>query len=217
MGRKGKIIGVTKDFHFASFHTAIEPLIIRIPDRSERDLYMSTMSVRFTSRNADQVIASIEQTWKAQMGDVPFNYYFYDDFVNAQYKSEQTMGSLFQYFAFLSIFIACLGLFGLASLSAQQRTREIVIRKVLGASTSQSAIILSREFLLWVVISNIIAFPIAWYAMHKWLEDFVYRVEIGWWVFALAGGISFLIALLTVSTQAIKAALANPVESLRYE
>ena len=216
-GRKGKIIGVTKDFHFASFHTAIEPLIIRIPDRSERDLYMSTMSVRFTSRNPDQVIASIEQTWKAQMGDIPFNYYFYDDFVNAQYRSERTMASLFKYFAFLSIFIACLGLFGLASLSAQQRTREIGIRKVLGASTSQSAIILSREFLLWVVISNLIAFPIAWYVMNKWLEDFVYRVEIGWWAFALAGGISFLIALLTVSTQAIKAALANPVEALRYE
>ncbi len=216
-GRKGRIIGVTKDFHFASFHTAIEPLIIRIPDSNERDLYMSTMSVRFTSREPERVIASIERTWKAQMGDIPFNYYFFDDFVNAQYKSERTMGSLFKYFSFLSIFIACLGLFGLASISAQQRIREIGIRKVLGASIPQTAIILSREFLVWVVISNIIAFPVAWYAMNRWLEDFAYRVGIGWWTFALAGGLSLLIALLTVSTQAIKAALANPVESLRYE
>ena len=216
-GRIGKIIGVTKDFHFASFRAAIEPLIFRIPNRSEQDLYYSTMTVRFASQNPDDVISFMKRTWEKHESDIPFQFYFFDEYLNAQYKSEHTMSSLFTYFSFLSILIACLGLFGLASLSAQQRTREIGIRKVLGASTSHAVMILSREFLVWVVISNLIAFPVAWYAMHIWLEGFAYRVEIGWWVFALAGGISLIIALLTVSTQAIKAALANPIEALRYE
>jgi putative ABC transport system permease protein len=216
-GRIGKIIGVTKDFHFASFRAAIEPLIFRIPNRSEQDLYYSTMTVRFASQNPDDVISFMKRTWEKHASDIPFQFYFFDEYLNAQYKSEHTMSSLFTYFSFLSILIACLGLFGLASLSAQQRTREIGIRKVLGASTSHAVMILSREFLVWVVISNLIAFPVAWYAMHIWLEGFAYRVEIGWWVFALAGGISLIIALLTVSTQAIKAALANPIEALRYE
>jgi putative ABC transport system permease protein len=216
-GRNGKIIGVTKDFHFASFHAAIEPLIFRIPDRNEQNLYFSTMTIRFASHDPEDVISFVEKTWESQLSGIPFQFYFYDEFLNAQYKSEHTMSSLFSYFSFLSIFIACLGLFGLASLSAQQRTREVGIRKVLGASSWHMVVLLSREFLLWVAISNVIAFPVAWYAMHRWLEDFAYRTDIGWWVFAVAGGLSMVIAMLTVSTQAIKAALANPVEALRYE
>jgi putative ABC transport system permease protein len=127
------------------------------------------------------------------------------------------METIFKYFSFLSILLACLGLFGLVSLSAEQRTKEIGIRKVLGASISSVVKLLSKEFLILVCISNIVSWPIAYYFMNKWLEDFAYRIEIRWWMFALAGGIALLIALATVSFQAIKAATANTVESLRYE
>ncbi|MBN1352786.1 ABC transporter permease [candidate division KSB1 bacterium] len=215
--RKGRIIGVTKDFHFASFHSAIEPLILIIPDRSEENLYFNTMTVRFRSEKPDGIISLIEQTWKEQLAGIPFNYYFFDDFLNAQYGSDQRMGSLFKYFSFISILIACLGLLGLASISAEQRTKEIGIRKVLGASTSNVALILSKEFVVWVLISNIIAWPLAYYFMNKWLQDFAYRIDIGLWIFVISGGIALLIALATVSVQAIKAATANPVKSLKYE
>ena len=216
-GRKGKIIGVTNNFHFASFHEAIEPLIFRIPDKAEQNLFYSTMTVRFRSQNPEEIVNVIERAWQGQMSGMTPEYYFFDDFLNSQYKAEHTMSALFKYFSFLSILIACLGLFGLASLSAQRRTKEIGIRKVLGASISHTALVLSREFLVWVVVANIIAFPFAWYAMHRWLEDFAYRVGIEWWMFVLAGGLSLFIALLTVGTQAVKAALANPIDALRYE
>jgi putative ABC transport system permease protein len=127
------------------------------------------------------------------------------------------MRTIFQYFSFISIMIACLGLFGLASISAEQRTKEIGIRKVLGASMSNVVLTLSKEFLAWVVLSNIVAIPIAWYFMSKWLQDFAYRIPISWWMFIFAGGLAFIVAFLTVGVQALKAATANPVESLRYE
>ena len=151
------------------------------------------------------------------MAGNPFDYYFYGDSLNKQYFSEIRLGTVFKYFSFLSILIACLGLFGLVSISAEQRTKEIGIRKALGASTSNVALILSKDFLILVIVSNVIAWPTAYYFMNKWLQDFAYRSEIGWWVFILAGIIALLISLVTVSFQAIKAATANPVESLRYE
>jgi putative ABC transport system permease protein len=127
------------------------------------------------------------------------------------------MGTIFGYFSFLSILIACLGLFGLITISAEQRTKEIGIRKVLGASISNVALILSKDFLILVIVSNIIAWPVAYYFMNKWLQDFAYKINISWWVFVISGGIALIIALATVSFQAIKAAVANPVDSLRYE
>jgi putative ABC transport system permease protein len=159
----------------------------------------------------------IERTWKEQMRDVPFSYYFYDESLKAQYSAEQRMETIFKYFSFLAILIASLGLFGLASFSAEQRTKEIGIRKVLGATVSDITMILSREFVMLVVVSNVLAWPVSYYVMNKWLQSFAYRVDVSWWVFVVAGATALVVALLTVSWQAIRAALANPVESLRYE
>jgi putative ABC transport system permease protein len=216
-GKRGRIVGVTKDFHFASFRTAIEPLIFSIPDSNQQVSRYSVMSVRIKPGNPKGFISSIEKIWREQMPGVPLNYYFYNDSLTKQYFSEMRMRTIFQYFSFISIMIACLGLFGLASISAEQRTKEIGIRKVLGASMSNVVLTLSKEFLAWVVLSNLVAVPIAWYFMSKWLQDFAYRIPISWWMFIVAGGFAFIIAFLTVGVQAIKAATANPVEALRYE
>jgi putative ABC transport system permease protein len=215
-GRTGKIIGVTKDFHFASFHSVIEPLIFRIPDQSEQNRF-SVISLRFRAGMPDNTLNYIKKVWGEQMKGIPLDYYFFDDALNAQYIAEQRMETLFNYFSLLSIMIAGLGLLGLASLSAEQRTKEIGIRKVLGASVSDIIIILSKEFLMWVIVSNAIAWPIAFYVMNKWLQSFAYRVDLSWWVFEVSGLFALVIALLTVGSQAVKAATANPVESLRYE
>ena len=216
-GKKGKIIGVIEDFHYASFHTAIEPLIFTMPDRNQQAGRFQVLTIRFKSQSPNNLISSIEKTWHEQIAGSPFDYYFYDDSLNKLYFSEIRMGIIFKYFSFLSILIACLGLFGLVSISAEQRTKEIGIRKVLGASVSNVALILSKEFLLLVILSNVIAWPVAYFFMNKWLQDFAYRINIVWWMFVLSGGIALLIALLTVSFQAIKAATTNPVKSLRYE
>lgn len=216
-GKKGKIIGITKDFHFASFHTAIEPLIFTIPDDNQQNARFRVITIRFKSRTPDNLISFIDKTWHEQMSGIPIEYYFFDESLNMQYHSEIRMGTIFKYFSFLSIIIACLGLFGLVSISAEQRTKEIGIRKVLGASISNVALIISEDFLFLVIVSNVIAWPVAYYFMNKWLQDFAYRINISWWVFVLSGGLALIIALATVSFQAIKAALANPVESLRYE
>ena len=148
---------------------------------------------------------------------VPFSYRFLDDSFTEMYHDEQRIGKLALSFSILAILIACLGLFGLAAFTAEQRTKEIGIRKVLGASAASVINMLNKEFIKLVLISSVIAIPLAWWAMNKWLEDFAYRVEIGWWVFVVAGIIALLIAVLTVSSQAIKAAFANPVKSLRSE
>ena len=216
-GKNGTIVGVTKDFHFASFHTAIEPLIFTFPDSGQEEGRYRVMSVRIKPGNPHDIISFMERAWHKQVPGAPFNYYFYNDSLNKQYFSEFRMRTLFQYFSFVSILIACLGLFGLASISAEQRTKEIGIRKVLGASLTDVVLTLSRDFLGWVVVSNLIAIPVAWYFMNKWLQDFAYRIPLGWWMFVVAGSVAFFIAFLTVGVQAIKAATANPVESLRYE
>ena len=148
---------------------------------------------------------------------MPFSYRFLDDAFNNMYQAERRVGKIALSFAVLAIFIACLGLFGLATYIAEQRTKEIGVRKVLGASVSNIVSMLSKDFLKLVLISAIIAFPLAWWAMNKWLQDFAYRVNIGWWIFIAAGFIALLIAVITVSTQAIRAAIANPVKSLRTE
>jgi len=216
-GKKGKIIGVVKDFHFDSFHTAIQPLIFNMPVNDKQATRFGVITTRFKTRTPENLISFVEGIWHEQIAGSPFDYYFYDDSLNKQYFSEIRMGTIFKYFSFLSIVIACLGLFGLVSISAEQRTKEIGIRKVLGASVSNVALILSKEFLILVIVSNIIAWPLAYYFMNKWLQDFAYRIDVTWWVFAISGGIALVIALATVSFQAIKAAIANPVKSLRYE
>jgi len=159
----------------------------------------------------------MEKTWKQFNPGFPFQYFFTDEEIAKNYKAEYTVSKLSRYFAFLAIFISCLGLSGLVTFTAEQRTKEIGIRKVLGASVSGIVQMLSKDFLKLVLIASIIAFPIAWWAMDNWLADYAYKVDIGWWIFPIAGLAAMLIALLTVSLQAIKAAFANPVGALRSE
>ena len=216
-GRKGMVIGVLKDFHFGSFHTSIEPLICIIPTGRLKNLYLRLISIRFKPGTLQSSMKYIEGKWREVLPDKTYNYYFLDDVLNTQYEAEQRMGELFKYFTVFAIFIACLGLYGLASFSAEQKIKEIGIRKVLGASASSIAVMISKEFMKWVVLANVIAWPVAWYAMNRWLQDFAYRISIGWWIFFLAGALALGIAIMTVSFQAIRAAAANPVDSLRYE
>ena len=211
-GREGKIIGVMKDFHFRSLQQEIKPLSMRIEPNG-----CHLISANITGNNVPATLAAIEEKWKTLIPNRPFNYFFLDEFFDRQYRSEQRFGNLFLNFAILAIFISCLGLLGLASYSTYQRTREIGIRKVMGASVSGIVHLLSKEFLALLFIAFVIASPIAWLVMHRWLEDFSYRIGIHWWIFMVSGMIAFLVAIFTVSFQAIRAALANPVISLRTE
>lgn len=211
-GREGKIIGVVKDFHFRSLQQPIKPLSMRIEPGGS-----NLISINVAATNLPSTIAAIENKWKTLIPNRPFSYYFLDEFFDRQYRSEERFGRLFLNFAILAIIISCLGLLGLASYSTVQRTKEIGIRKVLGASTSGIVNLLSIDFLKLVIISFVIAAPVAWYFMHHWLEDFAYHTAINVWVFAIAGSAALLIALFTVSFQAIRAAIANPVKSLRSE
>jgi putative ABC transport system permease protein len=174
-------------------------------------------SFKVSAGQSADLIKLIGQKWKALAPGMPFRYSFLNDSFNDMYHSEQRTGTIAIIFAVLAVVIACMGLFGLVTYMAEQRRKEIGIRKVLGATVSNMVLLLSRDFLWLVFIALIVAFPIAWWAMQTWLSDFVYRVHIAWWVFAFSGGIAMLIAFLTVSSQAIKAALANPVKSLRSE
>jgi putative ABC transport system permease protein len=211
-GRKGVIIGVVKDFHFRSLQEVIKPLSIRIEPNG-----CDLVSINISSKNIPSTISAIENKWKALIPHRPFSYYFLDEFFDKQYRAEDRFGSLFLNFAILAIFISCLGLLGLASYSTMQRVKEIGIRKVMGASVSNILNLLSKEFIRLVAISFFIAAPIAWYFMHEWLQGFAYRTAVQWWVFVLAGISALAIAIITISFQAIKAAVANPVESLRTE
>jgi putative ABC transport system permease protein len=210
---QGKIIGVLKDFHFASLHQAIEPLIIRLNE----DRQWGTVLARIGAGKDKEGLASLQKLCRELNPAFPFTYQFSDEEFNKLYKSEQLVSKLANYFAFLAIFISCLGLLGLAIFTAEQRTREIGIRKVLGANVTGIVSLLSKDFLGLVLIAIVIASPLAWYCMHRWLQAFAYRAPISWWIFALAGFLSILIAFLTVSFQAIKAAVANPIKSLRTE
>ena len=218
-GDKGTIVGLMKDYHHNSLHVPIEPLILRLFKQSwtREGGYWGNVIVRTEKGKTKQAIASIEKLYKQHNPGFPFKYYFTDDEIAKNYKAEYTVSKLSKYFAFIAIFISCLGLFGLVTFTAEQKTKEIGIRKVLGASVTGIVRMLSKDFLKLVLIAAIIAFPVAWWAMHNWLADFAYRVDIGWWVFVVAGVAALLIALLTISFQSIKAAIANPVKSLRTE
>ena len=206
-----QIIGVVKDFHFESMRQSIGPLCMIL--RKSTGL----ASFKISTTNVQGLVKQVENKWKTMAPGMPFSYRFLDDSFNEMYRSEQRAGTIAIVFAVLAVLIACLGLLGLVTYMAEQRTKEIGIRKVLGASVNNVVVMLSKDFLLLVIIASVIAFPVAWWAMHKWLQDYVYRVNISWWVFGVAAVIALLIALLTVSFQAIKAALSNPVKSLRAE
>lgn len=211
-GREGQIIGVVQDFHFTSLKEEIEPLTMRIePERN------GLLAVKVDPQNIQNTISSLEEEWNKYLPQQPFDYYFLDEFFDRQYRAEARFGNLVLYFSILAIFISCLGLLGLASYSTLQRRREIGIRKIVGASVTGIVHLLSFEFLKLVLIAFLIASPLAWLLMDVWLQDFAYRINIQWWVFLVAGLAAVSIALLTVSFQAIKAALANPVNSLRTE
>ncbi|MFQ5630395.1 MAG: FtsX-like permease family protein, partial [bacterium] len=212
-GHRPTIIGVVKNFHFRSLHNQVDPAVIVL----HPGLSNSNILVKINRNNITETLAFLEQTWKKVAPHAPFEFYFFDEDVQEQYLADERWANIVRNAATLAVIIACLGLFGLAALAATQRTKEIGIRKVLGATVANVVTLLSKDFVKLVLLANLIAWPVAWYAMNRWLENFAYRIEIGWWVFALAGGLALVIALLTVSTQAIRAALANPVESLRYE
>jgi len=215
-GDKGTIVGLMKDYHYNSLHVPIEPLILRLFKKSWNS-YWGNVIIRTEKGKTKQAIASMEKIYKQFNPGFPFKYYFTDDEIAKNYKAENTVSKLSKYFAFLAIFISCLGLFGLVTFTAEQKTKEISIRRVLGASVPGIIRMLSKEFLKLVLIAALIAFPVAWWVMYKWLNDFAYRVEIGWWIFPVAGVAAILIALLPISFQSIKAAVANPVKSLRTE
>jgi len=209
---KGKVIGVTKDYHFNSLHQQIIPLVICFnPYR------FNYLSLRFKTGSVSETLSFIEDTWKELVPNEPFSYFFLDEDFDRQYRAEEQVQVIISLFTIMGLVIACLGLFGLASFSVEQRKKEIGIRKVLGATTPGMIVYFSREFTKWVIVSNIIAWPAAYFVMSRWLQNFAYRISVGFVTFIIAGIIAFVIAVLMVSYQAFKAASANPVEVLRSE
>jgi putative ABC transport system permease protein len=210
------IVGVIKDFHTQSLHHEIKPFVLSPIERIIK--YMANyIYIRIKSNNVPKTLQLIESKIKEFVPNDPFVYRFFDEEVNILYKAEQLTGHLVRYGTFLVIFISCLGLFGLASFTTEQRTKEIGIRKVLGATASDILLLLNKDFIKWVLIANIIAWPVAYYAMHRWLQNFAYRANIGIATFILSATLALFIALITVSYHALKAAYANPIEALRYE
>jgi putative ABC transport system permease protein len=206
-----QIIGVVKNFHFESLRQNIGPLCMMLGKAS----FLTSFKV--STANIQTLVKEIEAKWKAMAPGMTFSYRFLDDSFNEMYRNEQRVGKIAITFAVLAILIACLGLFGLVTYAAERRIKEIGIRKVLGATISNIITMLSKDFLLLVVIAAIISFPVAWWVMHKWLQDFAYRINISWWVFIIAGLVAAAIAFITVSFQAVRAAMANPVKNLRTE
>jgi putative ABC transport system permease protein len=209
--RRYRVIGVVKDFHFRSLHERISPLVMTLGNNT------GTLIVKTKTEDIAGLLTSLDKQWTALTAEEPFVYSFLDERFNQTYEAEQKIGRILGISAGLTILVACLGLFGLATFTAEQRTKEIGIRKVLGASVASIVGLLSKDFLKLVLLSNLIAWPLAGWAMQKWLQDFEYRIDLEWWVFGVTGGLALGIALLTVSFQSIKAALMNPVKSLRSE
>ncbi|CAN5616641.1 ABC transporter permease [soil metagenome] len=210
--KKIQIAGVISDFHLRSLHNKIEPLVLILhPDRGDN------MLIRVSPQNVPDALAYVKRVYEDVNPNQPFDYSFLDQTFAGQYRSDERKGGLFLGFSAMAIFIACLGLFGLATFTAEQRTKEIGVRKVLGASVVSLVALLSRDFLKLILIAIVLAVPIAWYAMNGWLSDFAYKIDMEWWVFVLGGVLATLVAVLTVSFQSIRAALVNPVKSLRSE
>jgi hypothetical protein len=208
---QGTVIGVIKDMHNRSLHHPIRPMVIKYSD------YAQQLVIAYQPGREAEVLAHLKTAWEKLTTKSEFTYLFLNDHIRQLYTAEEKLMQMTTWFAALAIALSCLGLFGMAVFSIERRTKEIGIRKTLGASVAGVAALLSKDFVKLVFVANLAAFPLAYFAMNKWLQDFAYRIDIHWWLFALAGGLALVIALLTVSTQAIKAALANPVNSLRYE
>lgn len=209
---KHEVVGVVEDYHFLNLRQQIEPLVI-LPDYR----YPGTLAVRSTAGGLEKTLELLKNDWETLNPERPFEFRMLDERLDELYKLEQKQGKMFGFFAAVALLIACLGMFGLATLLALQRTKEIGIRKVLGATVASIAGLLTRDFLKLVVVAVLVASPLAYFFMKNWLENFAYRIEIGWWVFAAAGFLAVLIACLTVGFQSVRAALANPVRSLRSE
>ena len=209
------VIGVVKDFHFRSLHEEVQPAVINMHPNYYN--YMGNVLVKISPEDMNGTLSLIEATWNKILPSKPFTYSFLDEDVAGQYQAEQRWGQIVTYSALFAILIACLGLFGLATLSVARRTKEIGIRKVLGASASGIVLLLSKDFARLVTLAFVVAAPLAYLAATYLLQDFAYRIEISWPIFLMAGLAALGIALLTVSYQAVKAALGNPVDSLRYE
>jgi ABC-type antimicrobial peptide transport system permease subunit len=214
-GQKFQVIGVVKNFHFESLHEPIRPLFFTLADQAWNGWYRTI--VRIAAGREKETLDRLEKYYASFNPGFKLDYVFLDEVFQKQYASENQMAVLSRYFAGLTILISCLGLFGLAAFTAQRRRKEIGIRKVLGASEGKIVGMLSKEFIQLVGISIVIASPLAWIVMNNWLSGFSYRTEISGWLFVFSGGIALLIALITVSLQALRAAVANPVKSLRTE
>jgi putative ABC transport system permease protein len=211
-GKAGNIVGVFKNTHFRPLTSHINPLYFQLnPER------INHLVIRVPTKNMQAMIKLIKETWEEIVPMYPFEYRFVNEDFSRAYSDIVRMGRLAYVFTLIALLIACLGLFGLATFTAERRTKEIGIRKVLGAPVLTLVNMLTKEFTRWVVLANLLAWPVAWYWVNQWLENFAYRTEISWWVFITSGLLALLIALITVSWQAIKTALANPVEALRYE
>jgi len=208
----GTIIGVVKDFHFASMKRKIEPSVFYYQPSFNNILFVKT-----SEQDASKAIAGAQAVWNHFNAGNPFSYSFLEETFDSLYKPEKRIGSLLDIFAAIAIFISCLGLLGLTTFTAQVRKREIGVRKVLGAGTRSIVTLLGADFIRVVLIAIVIAIPVSWYLMNKWLSEFAYRISISWIVFAVAGIVAILIAIVTISFQSVKAALANPVKSLRTE
>ncbi|MGV8093719.1 MAG: ABC transporter permease [Mangrovibacterium sp.] len=208
-----------KDYHYDTFYSKIRPtFLIQDPNRS----YVAGIKIAMNpggnyAEQLQRVLRDTENTWKSVFENETYSYEFLDDVIRGYYTSEKNSSVLISIFALITIFIACLGIYGLALYSSQQRSKEIGIRKINGAKVSEVMSMLNEDFVKWVVIAFVIATPVAWYFMNKWLENFAYKTTLNWWIFALAGVLALGIALLTVSWQSWKAATRNPVEALRYE
>jgi len=210
--KRGAVIGVVKDFHFISLHNKIDPVVLFV-----EPVFCHNILVRISTNGIDGTLSNIKQIWNKINPEYPFDYSFLSDVFAAKYIADNRFKFVMELFSSIAVVIACIGLFSISLFTTERRIKEIGIRKVLGASVSQVIIMLMKDITKWIIFANFIAWPVAYYFMNKWLQDFAYRIDISWWVFVLSGGIALLIALLTVSFQAIKAAVANPIEALRYE
>lgn len=207
------IIGVVEDIHFSSLHHPVPPMIFRL----NTDRATGNMAIKVEPEQVSATIAFLRQQWQTVAPEWPFQYYFMDSRFASLYRTEQRTGQIIRLFTVLAVMISSLGLFGVVSFAIESRKKEISVRRVLGASVPGIISLFSSDYVKWILLVNLFSGPLAWVAVSEWLKRFAYRIDIGWWVFAVAGGLALLIALLTVSGQAVRAALANPVESLRYE
>jgi putative ABC transport system permease protein len=214
LNKNGPVVGILKDFNFASLHSEIEPLALFL---STNPNYFKFISIRLGKGNKHDQLNTVAKVFKDVLPGIPFEYSFLNQSFDNLYRTEMRLRTIVTIFTFIGTFIACLGLIGLVSISTEQRIKEIGIRKVLGASISNILILISKDFLLLVIISNVIAYPIAYYFTNNWLRDFAYKININVWFFLISGVLSLTIAFLTLSFKAMKAANANPVKSLRYE